>query len=138
MEIIVSHTALDFDGLAAMVAANLLYPQAVKVFSGTLSPNVKRFMGLYKDLIDISQPQDIDLNAVTRMIVVDTANARRLDQLSELASRPGVRIEVYDHHPPMADDLPAESSKVELLGATTTILVEELTLMRISAPTRPY
>ena len=126
MEIIVSHTALDFDGLAAMVAANLLYPQAVKVFSGTLSPNVKRFMGLYKDLIDISQPQDIDLNAVTRMIVVDTANARRLDQLSELASRPGVRIEVYDHHPPMADDLPAESSKVELLGATTTILVEEI------------
>ena len=57
MEIIVSHTALDFDGLAAMVAANLLYPQAVKVFSGTLSPNVKRFMGLYKDLMISASPR---------------------------------------------------------------------------------
>jgi len=126
MEIIVSHTALDFDGLAAMVAANMLYPQAVKVFSGTLSPNVKRFMGLYKDLIDISQPHDIDLNNVTKMIVVDTANANRLDRLKELAAQPGMRIEIYDHHPPMPDDLSGEHCKVQLLGATTTILVEEI------------
>ncbi len=126
MEIIVSHTALDFDGLAAMVAANLLYPQAVKVFSGTLSPNVKRFMGLYKDLIDIEQPNDIDFEAVTKMIVVDTANASRLDQLKALAAQPGVAIKIYDHHPPMPDDLRGESRQIQMLGATTTILVEEI------------
>gem|GEM_PF-6395582 len=37
MEIITSHNALDFDGLASMVAAGKLFPSAVKVFSGTLS-----------------------------------------------------------------------------------------------------
>jgi tRNA nucleotidyltransferase (CCA-adding enzyme) len=41
--IITSHNALDFDGLASMVAAKILYPQAVQVFSGTLSRHVKKF-----------------------------------------------------------------------------------------------
>ncbi len=126
MEIIVSHTALDFDGLAAMVAANLLYPQAVKVFSGTQSPNVKRFMALYKDLISIYQPQDIKPAEVTKMIVVDTANPRRLDQLRALASQPGMAFDVFDHHPAMPDDIKGERHEVHLIGATTTILVEEI------------
>lgn len=126
MDIIVSHTALDFDGLAAMVAANLLYPQAVKVFSGTMSANVKRFMGLYKDLLDINQPNAINHNEVKKMIVVDTANAARLDQLRDLAKKPGMRFEIYDHHPPMPDDLQGERHEVHLIGAATTILVEEI------------
>lgn len=126
MQIIVSHTALDFDGLAAMVAANLLYPQAVKVFSGTQSPNVKRFMGLYKDLIGISQPQEIKPAEVDKMIVVDTANHKRLDQLRALASQPGVSCDVFDHHPPMPDDLQGERHEIHLIGSTTTILVEEI------------
>lgn len=126
MIIIVSHTALDFDGLAAMVAANLLHPQAVKVFSGTLSANVKRFMGLYKDLIAVRQPTAINHEEVKKMIVVDTANPARLDQLRNLAGRPGMRLEVYDHHPPMPDDLRGERREIHMIGATTTILVEEI------------
>ncbi|MGI6434904.1 MAG: CBS domain-containing protein [Syntrophomonadaceae bacterium] len=126
MDIIVSHTALDFDGLAAMVAANLLHPQAVKVFSGTLSANVKRFMGLYKDLIDISQPTALNHKEVKKMIVVDTANAARLDRLRELVNQPGMHLKVYDHHPPMPDDLRGERNEIHLIGATTTILVEEI------------
>lgn len=126
MDIIVSHTALDFDGLAAMVAANLLHPQAVKVFSGTLSANVKRFMGLYKDLIDISQPTAINHKEVKKMIVVDTANAARLDRLRALVNQAGMHLEVYDHHPPMPDDLRGERHEIHMIGATTTILVEEI------------
>lgn len=126
MQIIVSHTALDFDGLAAMVAANLLYPQAVKVFSGTQSPNVKRFMGLYKDLIQIYQPQEIKPGEVNKMIVVDTANPKRLDQLRVLASQPGMSIDVFDHHPSMPDDIKGARHVVDLIGATTTLLVEEI------------
>ena len=70
MEIITSHNALDFDGLAAMVAAGKLYPGAVKVFSGTLSKNIRQFMALYKDLFSIKYPKEIDLKQVKRMIVV--------------------------------------------------------------------
>ena len=56
MEIITSHNALDFDGLASMVAAGKLYPGAVGI-SGTLSKNIRQFMALYKDLFLSSIPR---------------------------------------------------------------------------------
>ncbi|HWP95803.1 MAG TPA: CBS domain-containing protein [Syntrophomonadaceae bacterium] len=126
MEIITSHNSLDFDGLASMVAAGKLYPAAVKVFSGTLSKNVKQFMALYKDSLAIHAPNQIDLTQVQRMIVVDTANANRLGQLSELARRPDLERYIYDHHPPSPDDLPGEQVVIQQLGAATTILVEQI------------
>ena len=105
MEIITSHTVLDFDGLAAMVAAGKLYPGAVKVFSGTLSKNVKNFMALYKDSVVIKTPREIDTSGVKRVIVVDTANGHRLGQLQDLAEQPGIEFHVYDHHPPSESDV---------------------------------
>jgi len=87
MEIITSHNALDFDGLAGMVAASKLYPEAVAVFSGTLSRNVRKFMALYKDLLAVKMPRDIDPASVTRMVVVDTASASRLGHLKDMTLR---------------------------------------------------
>lgn len=126
MDIITSHNALDFDGLASMVAANKLYPGAVKVFSGTVSKNVKKFMALYKDLLLVKNPKDINLNDVKKMIIVDTASAKRLGKLKDLAIDPKIERYVYDHHPPSEDDVTASISEVHMLGAATTILVEKL------------
>lgn len=126
MEIITSHNALDFDGLAAMVAAGKLYPAAIKVFSGTLSKNVKQFMALYKDSLAIYSPGQIDLSEVQRIIVVDTANANRLGHLTQLVQKPGMELHIYDHHPTSPDDLPGDLVVVQKLGAATTILVEQL------------
>ncbi len=126
MEIITSHNALDFDGLASMVAAGKLYPAAVKVFSGTLSKNVKKFMALYKDLLMIKVPREVDFNQLSRIIMVDTANANRLGQLSELARRDHMDFHIYDHHPSAPDDLRGSLYRVEEVGAATTILVEAI------------
>lgn len=126
MEIITSHAVLDFDGLASMVAANKLYPGAVKVFSGTISKNVKKFMALYKDSVIVKNMRDIDLNEVSRVIVVDTANSHRLGPIHELAGRLGVEFHVYDHHPASESDVPASLREVHRVGATTTIMVEKL------------
>lgn len=123
MEIITSHNSLDFDGLAAMVAAGKLHPDAVKVFSGSLKPNVKQFMGLYKDSLNIRGPGDVRLPDVTRVILVDTRNANRLGQLAGLKAYEPQYI-VYDHHPEAPGDVKARQSEVAAVGATTTILVE--------------
>lgn len=104
MDIITSHNALDFDGLAAMVAAGKLYPSAVKVFAGTLSKNVKKFMGLYKDHLSIRYPREVGLGRVSRIIMVDTRNPNRLGQLQGLCRRPGIEFYVYDHHPASPGD----------------------------------
>ncbi len=124
MEIITSHNSLDFDGLAGMVAAEKLYPKAVKVFSGTLSRNVKNFMALYKDHLLIKQPRDIELAEVQRMILVDTANANRLGYLKDLAAINGMDFHIYDHHPYVAGDLKGSIAHIQPVGAATTILVE--------------
>ncbi len=126
MDIITSHNALDFDGLASMVAANKLYPGAVKVFSGTVSKNVKKFMALYKDLLLVKNPKDINLNEVKKMIIVDTASANRLGKLKDIALNPNIERYVYDHHPASEDDVSASIKEIHMLGAATTILVEKL------------
>lgn len=124
MEIITSHNALDFDGLAAMVAAGKLFPSALKVFSGTLSKNVKQFMALYKDSLMIYTPNQVDLTQVKKMIIVDTANANRLGHLADLARYAEIKRYIYDHHPPSPDDLAGDMVMIEEVGAATTILVE--------------
>lgn len=132
MDIITSHNALDFDGLASMVAAGILYPSAVKVFSGTLSEHVKKFMALYKDLIDIKTPKKIEMDQIERMIIVDTANINRLGHLKSTAERSNMKFYIYDHHPIAADDLKGEIVERHNTGAATTILVEEIRRLGIA------
>lgn len=132
MEIITSHNALDFDGLASMVAAGKLYPGAIKVFSGKVSKNIKQFMALYKDSLSIKTPKEIDLRQVTRVIVVDTADPNRLGQLKDLCGKEQVDFHIYDHHPPDDDDLVGSINEVHQIGATTTILVEKIMATGIS------
>lgn len=126
MEIITSHNALDFDGLASMVAASKLYPSATRVISGTLSKNVKRFIALYKDFLLMKMPREVDFANVSRMVVVDTANANRLGHLTKLAQRESIDYHIFDHHPAASDDLRGSLTRIEEVGAATTLLVEEI------------
>ncbi|MFY9368478.1 MAG: poly(A) polymerase, partial [Desulfomonilia bacterium] len=126
MDIITSHNALDFDGLASMVAAGKLYPGAVKVFSGTLSKNVRQFLALYKDSLIIKSPREIDLSRVKRMILVDTANINRLGHLKSTAAQSDMEFYIYDHHPVSPDDLRGPITEIHNTGAATTILVEKI------------
>lgn len=132
MEIITSHNALDFDGLAGMVAAGKLYPGAVKAFSGTVAKNVKQFMALYKDSLSIKQAREIELHQVERLIIVDTAIANRLGQFKQLANDVQTELHIYDHHPVTNDNLSGVVTQIEPLGAATTILVEEIQKQNIA------
>ena len=137
MDIITSHNNLDFDGLASMVAAGKLFPEAIAVVSGTLSKNVRQFMGLYKDSLVFKTPTEIDLEAVERVILVDTRNIGRLGSLRGLEAKECEYI-IFDHHPATPDDIDGIINEVHMVGATTTILVEiirkkELTLTAFEA-----
>lgn len=126
MEIITSHNALDFDGLAGIVAAGKLYPGAVKAFSGTVAKNVKQFMALYKDSLLIKQAREIELQQISRLIIVDTAIANRLGQFKDAAHSLEVDLHIYDHHPATPDNLKGSINEIHATGAATTILVEEI------------
>jgi len=126
VELITTHTNADMDALASMVAAQKLYPGAVMVFPGKLSRNVEEFMALHKDTLNVMSVSDINPGIIDKIILVDTRTPGRLDKLAALLDQPGVEIHIYDHHPRGEDDIRGKTEVVEMVGATTTLMVEKI------------
>jgi len=121
MDLITTHINADFDCLGAMVAAKLLYPQAEMVFPGAQERNLREFFlrsTLYA--YDFKRIKDIDLAAITRLILVDVCQPERIGPFGEVASRAGVEVHIYDHHPG-APTVDAQLTLIEPVGATVTI-----------------
>ncbi|MDR3542576.1 MAG: CBS domain-containing protein [Desulfosporosinus sp.] len=125
MDIILAHRQIDFDALASMVAAQKIYPNSVLVMDGKPNVYVQDFLALSKDQLRFRKVQDINLNEVTRVILVDTHELQRAGTLGEKVARiPQVEVEIYDHHP-YAGKL-EEGMVIEPVGACATLLVEKL------------
>jgi len=125
MHIATTHRNTDFDGLASIVAATLLYPGTVAVCPKNVNPNVHRFLSLHKTSFDIILAGEVDLDTVTRLIVTDTNQWRRLDRVDHLKDREGVELLLWDHHLGIGD-LSPHWQCVEKIGATITLLVREI------------
>ncbi|MCA9660709.1 MAG: hypothetical protein KC486_20375, partial [Myxococcales bacterium] len=76
--IIVSHAFTDFDGFAAMVAAQLLDPTATLVLPRSLGRDLRHFLALHKDRFVAVDRGDVDPAAVERVVIVDVRRASRL------------------------------------------------------------
>ena len=59
MIIITTHKGSDFDALASLVAASLLYPGSKPVLPTSINENLKAFLSIHKVLFDIYFPRDI-------------------------------------------------------------------------------
>lgn len=124
MELITTHTHTDFDSLAAMIAAKRLYPEAALVLPGPPGDKVRRYLSReFDNLYLFSQPGDIDLSAVQRLVLVGTRQAGQLGSLAACLSNPGLELHVYDHHPPHEGDIRAQVEHVAPYGATSTLMV---------------
>ncbi|HBN07369.1 MAG TPA: hypothetical protein DD435_01550 [Cyanobacteria bacterium UBA8530] len=124
MEIIASHSPLDFDGLACMVAARLLYPEAVAIAGHELAPQVAAFLALGRERLDLPYPEEIPPHSVEKVILVDTQSPERVEGLSKLLSD-SVEWHCFDHHPPDPRRV-FEGGEIRTVGAATTLLVGEL------------
>lgn len=126
MELITTHINADFDCLGSMVAAQLLYPEAVLAFAGAQEPAVREFLRSYPHRLEFARYKDIDLSEVTRLILVDVNSAMRIGPFGDLVGRPGVELHLYDHHPPAADECRTDHQVVEMVGSTVTLLTRQL------------
>jgi tRNA nucleotidyltransferase (CCA-adding enzyme) len=131
MEVVVTHSNVDFDALASLVAAHRLYPGSKMVVTGSPGRNVREFISLHEDIFDFTEWSFLNPREVRRLIVVDTRIADRLGEAAPLIGRKGVEVVVYDHHPPTEDDFKAQVEVCEIVGATTTLLVEEIRKRKI-------
>jgi tRNA nucleotidyltransferase (CCA-adding enzyme) len=127
LTVITTHMNADFDAFASMLAAKKLYSDALVVFPGSQEKNLRDFF--VKSMVymyDIVKIKDIDLNAVGRLILVDTRQASRIGKFATIVHRPGLEIHIFDHHPPMPDDLFGSVEVTQMTGATVTILTKIL------------
>ncbi len=95
---IVTHANTDFDAFAAMVAGRRLYPGAVVALSGSLNRNVRDFYRLHAEELDVAEQARVDLDAIERLIVVETSHPARLGDFERVARDPKVEVVLFDHH----------------------------------------
>ncbi len=126
-QIITTHTNADFDGLASLVAAKKLYPDAFVLFPGTQEPDALQLLEkLVDNIIHQEDLKKIDLGEVKTLIIVDTRNVKRLAGLEDFILSHKPEIHIYDHHPEQLGDIKPDLLVFKNTGATTTILIEKL------------
>jgi tRNA nucleotidyltransferase (CCA-adding enzyme) len=126
MDVITTHVNADFDCIGSMVAARKLYPDALLVLSGSEEKAVREFFAKPGHPEPaFTRYKDLDLDAVTRLIIVDTQHSTRIAKLAELVNR-GVEVHIYDHHPVTSGDIPATGGMIRPSGSTTTMLTSLL------------
>jgi len=133
--LVATHTNTDFDAFAAMLAARRLYPGSVVCLAGSLNRNVREFYRLHADELDfVVDASRLELDAVRRLIVVETVHPGRLGELEPLALDPAVDKVVFDHHgeEELPDWAPAENVVISEDGALTTTLVGVLAEREVS------
>jgi tRNA nucleotidyltransferase (CCA-adding enzyme) len=132
--VVATHTNTDFDAFAATLAARRLYPGAIVCLAGSLNRNVREFYRLHADELDfVVEASRLELDAIRRLIVVETVHASRLGELAPVALDPTVDKVVFDHHGDEKPDWAApESVVVSEDGALTTTLVGVLAERELS------
>jgi tRNA nucleotidyltransferase (CCA-adding enzyme) len=114
-----------------MVAAKKIYKDALLVFTGAVEKNVRKFISIYGDLIEITPFKKIRIEEITKLIIVDTRIKRRIGPFVNLLKKRDLEIHIYDHHPSTVDDIKGDLNVIEEVGATTTIILKKIKKMNI-------
>ena len=126
MLIATTHKNTDFDGLASVIAATILYPGCVGVVPKMTNKNVERFLSTHKTAFNLILPHEVRHEEVKKLIVVDTDQWQRLDRMDKLAKRTDLDIEIWDHHMMTGGDIQATWSCKERIGSTVTLFAREM------------
>lgn len=136
MDVITTHVNADFDCLGAMVAAKRLYPDALMVFSGSQEKSIRDFFLKSPGHVpSLARLKDLDLDQITRLIVVDCQHTSRIGRFAEVVARPGIEVHIYDHHPSSSGDIRPSGGEIRDCGSSTSILVK--ILMRMGVEVTP-
>jgi tRNA nucleotidyltransferase (CCA-adding enzyme) len=132
MDLILCHTTADFDTLGAAVGLSRLLAGARVVLTGGAHPTVREFLALHRDEYALVERRSVRVDQIRTVTVVDTQWRDRLGKAAEWLDLPDVEITVYDHHQDAAGDIAAKQRHVEAVGATATLIVEQLQAAQMS------
>jgi tRNA nucleotidyltransferase (CCA-adding enzyme) len=127
MDLILCHTTADFDSLGAAVGLSRLLPGSRIVLSGGTHPAVGEFLALHRDEYPLIERRSVNPLQIRSITVVDTCRQSQLGKAAEWLTLPQLhQLRVYDHHTQLTPDIPTPHIHLEPIGATTTLIVEQL------------
>lgn len=104
-----------------------LLPGSRIVVPGGCHPTVQEFLALHRDEYALIERRSVNPEQIRSLAVVDTQRRARLGKAAEWLDLPQIeKITVYDHHLDIQTDIPATHTQISAVGATTTLIVEEL------------
>ncbi|MDY7077017.1 MAG: CBS domain-containing protein [Chloroflexota bacterium] len=121
MEVILTHENADFDAVASLMGASKLFPTATPVLPRRVNRNGRAFLALYDAELPFVQPDDLPRRKIQRAILVDTQSLTTLRGMGRDLS-----VDIIDHHELDRELPPQWTFSGEPMGATTTLLVEEI------------
>ncbi len=123
MDVITTHINADFDCLGAMTAAARLYPGALLCFAGSQEKGVRDFIERHPGYLPpLTRSKEIDLEGITRLIIVDCQQLDRIGRFAEIVNRPGLEIHIFDHHPPTEESISFSGGVIANVGSASTLL----------------
>jgi len=121
MEVILTHEHADFDALASLLAASKLHPEAFPVLPRSLNRNLKDFLTLYRSALPFRVAEELPRRRISLGIFVDCQSAQLVRGMTQTTP-----VRIIDHHK-CRENLPEHyHCWSEQVGATTTILVEQI------------
>lgn len=126
LHVVITHEQADFDALASLLAVCLLQPDASAVLPRRINRNVRAFLTLHGLDLPVLEYPDLAGRRISQVTLVDTQSLPSLKGLNSDAL-----ICVIDHHPE-DDNHPEWEKHVELTGANTTLLVEQMQKRQVS------
>lgn len=121
MHIILTHEQSDFDALASLLGASMLYEDALPVLPQKMNRNVRAFVTLYGVELPFVERQDLPQRNIRLVTLVDTQSMVTVKGVDE-----NTRVQVIDHHP-LRSNLPTDwNVTVADTGANTTLFVAAL------------
>lgn len=121
MKIILTHEQADFDAIASMLAAYLLYDPSVPVLPRKMNRNVRSFLALYGEELPFIDVRDIPAEEIENIILVDTQALVTLKGTTR-----DTIIQVIDHHQVKENIDKTWSINTEQVGSVTTMLTEAI------------
>ena len=121
MKVILTHENADFDAIASLLGAHKLFPEAVPVLPRRINNNCGDFLSLYGAELPFTHPDDLPRRRIRRAVLVDTQSLTTLKGMDR-----NIKVDIIDHHALDRDLRPGWTFSGELMGATTTLLVEEI------------
>lgn len=122
MKLILTHDNADFDAIASLWAAHRLDPDATPVLPRRVNRNVEHFLNLYAGAFPFLHPDDLKRGqALEHVTIVDTQGFSTVRGMQR-----DTPLLFIDHHPLTRELAPHQQFNGELVGATTTLLVERM------------